>query len=205
MIVHGSRLSPFVRKVLMVFEEKGIAYEQKDLVPIPKTPELLAKNPLGLVPILEHDGTYIPDSSVICLVAERLHPEAPVYPADAKDYARALFVEEYADTKLSGAAGAVFFERVVKPNALGQETDEARVQAALDDELPPICDVLEDMLGEGDTTVLPSFTIADAALAGPLGSLALAGVEIDDERWPRLAAYSSAVLARPSYQNAVQG
>ncbi len=205
MIVHGSRLSPFVRKVLMLFEEKGIAYEQKDLVPVPKTPELLAKNPLGLVPILEHDATHIPDSSVIGLYVERLHPETPVYPADPKAFARALFIEEFADTKVAGAAGTVFFERVVKPNALGQETDEERVDNAIRDELPPIFDVLEDMLGEGDTTVLPAFSIADAALAGPLGSLALAGHEIDDGRWPRLAAYASALLARPSYQKAAQG
>ena len=29
MIVHGGRPSPFVRKVLTVLEEKGIAHEQK--------------------------------------------------------------------------------------------------------------------------------------------------------------------------------
>ena len=63
MIIHGGSPSPFARKVIVAFKEKGVAYESKDLAPFPKSPGLLAMNPLGKIPILElADGSYIPDS-----------------------------------------------------------------------------------------------------------------------------------------------
>ena len=53
MIIHGGAPSPFVRKVMVTCEEKGLSYEYKPLSPFPKTPELMAMNPLGKIPILE--------------------------------------------------------------------------------------------------------------------------------------------------------
>src|SRR5262245_19717243 len=94
-IVHGVPASPFVSKVLALLEEKGLAYESRSLVTQPKTPELLARNPLGKIPILEHGGFFLPDSSVICAYLERLHPEPSLYPKDARELGLALFLEEY--------------------------------------------------------------------------------------------------------------
>lgn len=197
MLIHGGRPSPFVRKVLTVLEEKNMSYEQKDLTPFPKTPELLEMSPAGTIPILEHDGAFIPDSSVICAYAERLEPEPAVYPKDAKDYARALFLEEFADTKFSGAVGPVFFQRFVRPHIFQQEPDEKVVQEALTEALPPVLDYLETQIGEGGT-FLDSFSIADASLAAHLGSLNMVGEPVDAKRWPKLASYSTALLSRPS-------
>lgn len=201
MLIHGGRPSPFVRKVLTVFEEKKLSYDQKDLTPIPKTPELLEKSPLGLIPVLEHEGTFIPDSSVICAYVERLQPEPSIYPKDAKDYARALFLEEYADTKLSGAVGPVFFQRFVRAHIFQQEPDEDIVQQALTEAIPPVLDYLETQVREAGT-VLESFSIADAALAAHLGSLNMVGEPVDAKRWPILAQYAEALLARPSVRAA---
>jgi glutathione S-transferase len=51
LIVHGGLPSPFVRKVLICLEEKGVPYEWRPIAPFPKSPELLALNPLGQIPI----------------------------------------------------------------------------------------------------------------------------------------------------------
>ncbi len=205
MIVHGGRPSPFARKVMTFLEEKGIAYESKALVPIPKTPELFEKHPQGKIPVLEHEGRYIPDSSVICQYVERLHPEPALYPADPKELARALFLEEYSDTSVTSALGPIFFERFIKPNLMGAEADEERANQAWENDVPPVFDYLESQLTKGAETLLGSFSIADAALAGALGNLAFVGLEVDASRWPKLAAYAKALLARPSYQKAAGG
>ena len=204
MIVHGARPSPFARKVLVALEEKRVPYEQRDLVPVPKTPALMAMHPMGKVPILElDDGSFVPDSSVICLYLERVHPDPALYPADPVQYARALFLEEYADTKLIEVIGGVFFERFVKPNVLRQDPDEGRVRSLLATDVPPALDYLEAQVPESRATIFDRFCIADIALGAHLGGLRLAGEAIDVDRWPRLARYTKAVWSRPSFQRAL--
>lgn len=203
MIIHGGKLSPNVRKVIVFFEEKEISYEQRDLLPIPKTPELLAMNPLGKIPILEHAGRYLPDSSVICAHAERLYPETALYPDDANTYGQCLFLEEYADTQVMDVTGGVFFERVVKPKVMQQDPDEARVADLLNDQIPPVFDYLESQLLAGRETLLEGFSVADAALGCQLSSLHFVGETIDAGRWPKLATYQEKLMARPSFQRAM--
>ncbi len=202
LIIHGGTPSPFMRKVRVALLEKGLAFENKNLSPFPKTPELLAMHPLGKIPVLEHHGTMIPDSSVICAYLERIHPEPRLYPEDPKDYARALFLEEYADSRLAETIGPVLFERFIKPNIFKQETDTERVQEALEKQIPPAFDWLEAQLDDGEALVGPRLTIADVAVGAQLQSLVFAQEAIDDSRWPKLARYASKLHARPSFEKA---
>jgi glutathione S-transferase len=204
MKLYGHPGSPFVRKALVALEEKCIPYELEILLSVPpKSPELLALHPLGKIPVLRDADVVVPDSSVICAYLEKKHPSPPLYPADPAELAKALFLEEYADTRMFEVLSGILFERVVKPYALKQEPDEARVADLLEREVPPVLDYLETQLpAEGDS-VLARFGIADAALGGQLGSLTLAGIEIDAGRWPRCARYHPALLARPSFEKAM--
>jgi len=204
MKLYGHPGSPFVRKALVVLEEKGIPYELEILASLPpKSPELLALHPLGKIPVLRDGDLVVPDSSVICAYLEKTHPSPALYPADPAEFARALFVEEYADTRMSEVLGSILFERVVKPYALRQEPDEARVADLLEREVPPVLDYLETQLPAGRDTLLPRFSIADAALGAQLATLNLAGLEIAARRWPRCARYQRALLARPSFEKAM--
>lgn len=202
MKLYGATPSPFFRKVRVVLEEKGLPYQMEALVPVPKTPELLALHPMGKIPILRDGAVVVPDSSVICAYLEKKHPTPALYPEDPADFARALFLEEYADTKMGEVMGGIFFERFVKPNVLRQAPDEARVQEKLERELPAVMDYLESQAPEGRDSVLPRFSIADAALGAHLGNLGFAGVELDSRRWPRTARYYAALQARPSFKTA---
>ena len=107
MKLYGGALSPFFRKARVVLEEKGIPYQIQPLVPVPKTPELLAMHPMGKIPILRDGDVVVPDSSVICAYLERKHPSPALYPQDAADLAAALFFEEYADTRMSEIIGGI--------------------------------------------------------------------------------------------------
>ncbi len=54
-----------------------------------RTPEFLARNPAGLVPVLElEDGTHLVQSLAIMEWLDETHPEPPLLPADVKGRAR---------------------------------------------------------------------------------------------------------------------
>jgi len=200
MKLYGANPSPFFRKARVVLEEKGIPYETENLIPVPKTPELLALHPMGKIPVLRDGDVVVPDSSVICAYLEKKHPLPALYPEGAADLAKALFLEEYADTQMAEVMGGIFFERFVKPNVLRQATDEARVRELLERALPPVLDYLESQAPGDRDSVLARFGIADAALGAHLGSLTFAGVEVDARRWPGTARYYRALLGHPSFK-----
>jgi glutathione S-transferase len=196
--IHGTVPSPFARKVRCVLDEKGVPYESRQLMPFPKTPELLAMNPLGQIPILQDGGLLLPDSSVICAYVEKLHPTPAVYPSDPTDFARTLWLEEYSDTALSTAVGGVFFQRFVRKHIFQQEPDEAVVQNALENELPTTLDYLQGELGDRDFLVGDTFTLADVSVCTQLVNLRHAGEDVDAKRWPKLARYLQSSLSRPT-------
>ena len=72
-----------------------------------------------------------------------------MYPDDSAAYADALFLEEYADTRVMQSISPVFFERFVKVHALGGTSDESRVEQALAEGIPPVFDYLEGRLVSG--------------------------------------------------------
>jgi len=202
MKLYGGPLSPFFRKVRVVLEEKGIPYQIESLIPVPKTPELLAMHPMGKIPILRDGDVVVPDSSVICTYLERAHPAPALYPENAADLAAALFLEEYADTRISEVIGGINFETFVKPQILKQEPDLARA-AELRARLSEVYDYLESRLSADREWLLPRFGIADIAVGCQLQGLAFAGEEIDAARWPRTAVYRRAIEARPSFKTAI--
>jgi glutathione S-transferase len=200
----GAGLSPFVRKARAFFAEKGIPYELEPLIPFGSPPEYKRKSPLGKIPCLEHDGRALPDSSVICAYVEKLQPQPALYPSDPWEYARALWLEEYADGGLvANAMAPIFLERVVK-KLMGGQTDEARAKEAEEKTLPVYCDYLEEQVGDQQYLVGGRFTIADIAVASPFVNLQHAGVKLDAKRWPKLAAYLERIHARPSFKALIE-
>ena len=202
-IVHGGVPSPFVKKVCAFLAEKGVTYELRPLAPFPKTPELLAMNPLGKIPIYQDGELMLPDSSAICAYVERVHPKPALYPADAKDYARALFAEEFADTKLNEVLGGVFFQRVIRPSFFKQEADEAAIAKAKAETIPPALDWVESQVAAG--VLGGALSIADVAVGAQLANYHLAGEKVDGARWPKLAAWAERTLARPSFAKLLEG
>ncbi len=175
-LLGGSR-SPFVRKVRIALEEKGLPYEIENLVPVPKTPELLALHPLGKIPILRDGDVVVPDSSVICAYLERKHPTPALYPQDAVELAAALFLEEYADSRMAEVIGGINFEIFIKPTILHQEPDHARANE-FRARLPEMFDYLESRVPEDRESLLPRFGIADIAVGAQLLNLSFTGEEL---------------------------
>lgn len=204
-VIHGVPPSPFVRKVRVFLAEKNVPYEIQQQQPFDKTPEYLAISPLGKVPCLQDGDFTVPDSSAICAYVERTNPEPALYPSDPKEFARALWFEEYADSKLAEVCGAPFFQRVVRPLFFQQEPDEDVVSATVNEGQPPVFDYLEGQLDEGsEGLVAGRFSIADVATGTMLAQLIHADLDVDAGRWPKLAAYRDRVHARPSFKSCIE-
>ena len=71
-ILYGSNGSPFVSRVRMQAYAKDLPMELR-LAAI-GTPEYLRMNPIGKMPVLEHDGLFVPESAVISEYLEDVFP-----------------------------------------------------------------------------------------------------------------------------------
>jgi len=204
-ILHGVNASPFVRKVRLALAFKGIEYTLDPVMPMGVSDEYKRKSPLGKIPCWEDGDFALPDSSCILAYLEKAKPEPALVPADAKACGRALWLEEYADTKLAETVGAVFFERIVKAKILKAPVDEGRVQDAIDNQLPEVFGYLESQAPEsGDALVGGRFSVADIAVGSQLLNLRHGGVKPDPKRWPKLAAWLEAVHSNPWFKPIVE-
>jgi glutathione S-transferase len=203
--VHGVNLSPFVRKVRAALAEKGIEYRLVPVVPFGVSEEFRRISPLGKIPVFEEDdGFTVPDSSVILAYLERTRPSPALYPDDARELARALFLEEWADTRLIEACGPVFFERYVAVRLLERKPDEELIRTCLEERQPAAFGWLEAALAGRAFAVGTRLSVADLALASPFVNLAHAGAELDAARWPELTRYVRGIWSRPSFASLLQ-
>ena len=197
--LYGAGLSPFVRKVRVVLAEKGVAYDHDPVIPFNVSAEYKAISPLGKIPAWRDERGTLSDSSVIVAYLEKIHPTPAMYPSDPYEYARALWFEEYADGAMVPVAGAkIFFPRVVGPRFFNQPTDEAAVEKAIAEDLPPFFDYLESQI-TGEWLAGGQFSVGDIALGSVLANLRFAGVTPDAARWPTLARWTARVHERPSF------
>src|SRR4051812_35727614 len=200
MIVYGSTLSPYVRKVMACAAEKGI---EIDLQPngFPNHSQgYLEASPFRKMPALR-DGDYLlADSSAIVHYLEAKHPQPALIPSDPKLLGKTIWFDEFADTILVSCGAKIFFNKIVAPRFLGRPGDmEAAEQAELND-LPPILDYLEKIVpDENGYLVGDSLTLADIAVAGPFANFRHTNTRVDPERYPRTVAYVDRILARPSF------
>jgi glutathione S-transferase len=202
--IHGVNASPFVRKVRVAMLEKGLEYDLEPVMPIGVSDEFKKLSPLGKIPVYQDGDFALPDSSCIIAYLERIHPEPRLYPVNDQDYGRALFLEEYGDTRLTDGLTTVFFQRVVRSKIMKLDADEALVSHALEELIPPLFDYLEETVGEDEGIVGGHFSIADIGIASPFVNFNHGGESVDAGRWPSLAAYLQRVLARPSFKSLVE-
>lgn len=200
MIIYGSSLSPYVRKVLAYAGEKGIELEvQPTGFPDPSA-EFRAASPFRKMPAFRDGDFTLADSSAIIHYLEARFPELPLIPAEPEARGRVIWFEEFADTVLVSCGAKIFFNLVVAPRFMGSPGDLEVARAAEINDLPPILDYLEQVVpGETGYLVGDNLTIADIAVASPFANFRHTETSVDTERYPRTVAYVERVLARPSF------
>jgi glutathione S-transferase len=94
-VLHGSAGSPYVARVRMQGYAKGV-----DIALRPAalgTPEFQAMNPIGKMPVLEHNGFILPESLIICEYLEDLHPTPSMLGVTPQERALARLIPRTVD------------------------------------------------------------------------------------------------------------
>jgi glutathione S-transferase len=194
--VYGVHGSPFVRKVFIALDIKGIPYEIVQQMPFSRDAEYLKINPLGKVPALVDGELTLCDSKVICQYIEDAYPESPLYPKTPKERALALWYEDLCAGRVAELASGIFFQRFMRPFVLKQEADEVLIAKIIDRDLPPMLDYLESQI-PADGFIFGDFMMADLSIVSPFINAAYAGYQVDAARWPAMAGLIARVREQP--------
>jgi glutathione S-transferase len=195
--VIGSFVSPYVRKVLACLNLKGLEFEVDPITPFYGNDEFRRLSPLCRIPVLIDGDFSASDSSVICAYLDEAYPRHPLLPADPKERAKARWLEEYADTRLGDLfIWNLFYQKVVHPLVWGEPGDQARIDQALNDDIPAALDYLERELPV-DAFLFDDIGVADISIASFFRNGAYAGFTVDTARGPRTAGFVERTLAHP--------
>ena len=92
--------SPFCMKVRAILDYKGVAYERVAVLGPSSLAELVRRSAVRKVPALDIDGRMVVDSTDIAHEIERLFPDPPVVPPDARLRGLSHALEDWADEAL---------------------------------------------------------------------------------------------------------
>ncbi|UTC24716.1 glutathione S-transferase family protein [Candidatus Comchoanobacter bicostacola] len=206
----GLNISPYVRKIIAALEEKSLDYSLAETLPkslLIVTNQEVANDfdqasPLGKIPALQVGDYSVADSAVIAAFLDGEYKSGnSLYPTQAKEKAKAMWFEKYADTVLSEVAySKIFVERVVKPAMLNMEADEAMISKAIKDELPAHLDYLNLAASKNEWLAGNAFSMADIAVTTQLLALQMAGFDLEKaNQWDALTKLMKTVMKRESF------
>lgn len=194
MEIKYSPLSPFVRKVMVVAHEIGIADRIRTTpVNVRDEPQSIVPfNPLGKIPALvTDDGIVIYDSAVICEYLDSTFGGGRLIPADAPRRWQVLTRTALAD----GMADAAVLVRVERMRAAERQSEPwiarqmEKVVAALDH--------LDRNVPSPERTL----DMSDIAVVCALDYMAMRVPELAGyPSWPNLDAYARRLSQRPSFK-----
>lgn len=184
-----------VQKVVWACEELGLDYGREDVggkFGGTRTPEFLAMNPNGLVPVLREDGFSLWESNAIVRYLGASNP-SPLWPEDARG--RAL-LDRWMDWQIAHLAEpmrVIFWTLVRTPEP---QRDMAAVARAVG-EAGPRWAILEHHFAEHSFLGGERFTLADI----PAGCFAHRWFSLPIERphLPAVHAWYERLLERPAY------
>ncbi len=181
-------------KVRLLLAQLGLPYEyvEKDIMKgETRTPEFLALNPNGRIPVLQlEDGTALAESNAILFY---LAEGTPYLPADRLDRARVLqwlFFEQYSHEPY--VAVARFLLRHTPPDDPRRDMLEQRQKGGY-----AALGVMEGHLAERPFFVANRYSIADIALYAYTHVADQGGFELGS--YPALRAWLARVEAQPGY------
>jgi glutathione S-transferase len=201
-VIHGIPGSPYVRKPLLVCEEKGAPYRLAAMAfgaGAHKTPEYLAKNPFGRIPMIEHGDFVLYEAQAIGRYIDQVFDGPSLTPAEPRAQARMNQVMNIVDWYVMPSISAgIGFNRVVKPK-FGMAPDEEAVEKALP--LARTCvAALEDILAAQPYFAGEAVSLADLFAYGHFEILGQTPEGADMLAGSPLLGWMERMAARPSVQ-----
>jgi glutathione S-transferase len=153
-----------VQKPVLALEEMGLPYERTDAglqFGINKSPEYLAMNPNGLVPLLDDDGFVLWESNAIVRYLCAKHAAGTLWPEDLKIRADADRWMDWQTATLSGAMGPGFMGLV---RTAPEKRDADAIAASLS-KTTKLVAMLDANLAGRDYVAGAAYSMGDIALA----------------------------------------
>jgi len=128
--IWGRLSSVNVQKVVWCADELGVAYERIDAggqFGVNDTPEYLAKNPNGLVPVIEDDGFVLYESNAIVRYLAARSGAGTLWPGGLRERADVDRWMEWQATSYTPAMWAAFWQLVRTP---AEKRDPAAVESS---------------------------------------------------------------------------
>jgi len=195
----GTYISPYVRKVLVCLEIKGVDYRIDPIVPFFGNDEFTRISPTRRIPVLIDDQAILPDSSVICAYLEDRYPNPALFPADPATRGKARWLEEYSDTRLGDVLiWRLFNQLAINPYVWGTSASPETLEKTRSPEIPELLNELETML-TGQGYLLDDICVADIAIAAMFRNASFVRFEIDENRWPITSGFVSRVQSHPAF------
>lgn len=201
-VLYGFDASTYVRTVRMLLAEKGADYDQ---VPVnvlagePRQPEHLARHPFGKVPVLDHDGVRILETSAITRYLDTVLPGDSLIPENPRDRARMDMaigiIDAYGYGSLIGAVAAYH----LFPDLVGGVSEEARSEGIARSKL--VLGELMKVRGDSPFIAGDKQTLADFYVAPICFYVALTPDKDAVFDVPGFAAWWQRVQALPSYKS----
>jgi glutathione S-transferase len=197
----GIAPSSYTRVARMACEEKGVAYELKQMPP--HSPGVLAIHPFGKVPVLRHGDFELCESKAIANYLDRAFDGPPLFPSDPRALARAEQWVSIVNTMIDPVMIRTYLFGYFFPKT----ADGKPNRAAIDGALP----ALRQQIGILDQAVAPTghlagdrFSFADINLMPILFYVRMFPEGADAIGNARaLAAYYDRHAQRPSFKNTV--
>jgi glutathione S-transferase len=195
MKLHWSPRSPFVRKVMIVAHEIGIAdrldYVRTVVMTSKPNPELMLENPLSKLPTLVlDDGAVLYDSPVICEYFDGLHGGPKLFPAAGKERFTALRRQALAD----GFMDFLLLWRNEETRPADHRSQQHLASFAARKDA-----VVTSLEKEAPELEASAFSIGHVAIGTSLSYLDFRFAEQDWRKGhPRIAAWHEQFAARPS-------
>jgi glutathione S-transferase len=187
--------SPFARKVRMVLEHKGLAFETVDGLHRESHEALAAVNPRREVPVLVDGATVVVNSSHIVAYLEDAYPRPPVLPGDAAARARIRDWERLADTLLD----PIVVDVSLWSWANRHDSPPAGLREAAARDLDAIYGRIEDQLARGGEFLCGEFSLAEIALFPNLYAARTLRLGAEPARFPATVAWLKRLAALPLF------
>jgi glutathione S-transferase len=160
--VFGDPRSSYVRTVRMALVEKGIAYAHEPAAP--RTPEIVALNPFGRVPVLRDGEFTVYETSAIVRYIDECFPGPSLLARNARLRAT---MEQWVSV-INGHAYDAMVRRYVLQYVFPKGANGAPDRAVIDAAVPDIkshLDVLDRAYGTGNLLAGAEVSMADLLLA----------------------------------------
>ena len=194
----GGPVSPYVRKVLVACELKGVPYRLDPIVPFFGGDKFSELNPLRRIPVYIDDKVSISDSTVICEYLEERFSTPRILPLETAQRAQARWIEEFADTRLGHVSiWRLFYESVIGPLVFQTKRDPDKIAGIVASEVPDVMTTLEQ-LAPAEGFLFDALGVADISVAVFFANLKWSRVELDRTRWPKTLAWVDRTTATPA-------